>query len=180
MEKLLSQKNLAPRWYERFPRALPVGIFTLTMAVTALSVFAIERADRQREIAQLDKVAQEVSSGLERRANGNAAYLRSAAALFATRRSVEASLFRSFVGQLQMEGSASGVNGIGWGYARGERRRAHGRARDAQRRRPCRRCAHAANAAVCGAASRFCQAWLCRARHVPGARNRAQPPVDRL
>lgn len=115
VEKLLSQKNLAPRWYERFPRALPVGIFTLTMAVTALSVFAIERADRQREIAQLDKVAQEVSSGLERRANGNAAYLRSAAALFATRRSVEASLFRSFVGQLQMEGSASGVNGIGWG-----------------------------------------------------------------
>ncbi|MFC3672925.1 CHASE domain-containing protein [Novosphingobium pokkalii] len=92
-----------------------MGIFTLTMAVTALSVFAIERADRQREIAQLDKVAQEVSSGLERRANGNAAYLRSAAALFATRRSVEASLFRSFVGQLQMESSTSGVNGIGWG-----------------------------------------------------------------
>jgi CHASE1-domain containing sensor protein len=115
VEKLFSQKNLAPRWYERFPRALPVGIFTLTMAVTALSVFAIERADRQREIAQLDKVAQEVSSGLERRANGNAAYLRSAAALFATRRSVEASLFRSFVGQLQMESSTSGVNGIGWG-----------------------------------------------------------------
>lgn len=115
MEKLFSQKNLAPRWYELFPRAVPVGIFTLTMAVTALSVFAIERADRQREIAQLDKVAQEVSSGLERRANGNAAYLRSAAALFATRRSVEASLFRSFVGQLQMESSTSGVNGIGWG-----------------------------------------------------------------
>lgn len=115
MEKLFSQKNLAPRWYERFPRALPVGIFTLTMAVTVLSVFAIERADRQREIAQLDKIAQEVSSGLERRANGNAAYLRSAAALFTTRRSVDASLFRSFVGRLQMEGADSGVNGIGWG-----------------------------------------------------------------
>ena len=115
MEKLLSQKDLAPRWYERFPRAVPVGIFALTMGVTLLSVFAIERADRQREIAQLDKVAQEVSSGLERRANGNAAYLRSAAALFTTRSSVDASLFRSFVGQLQMEGRSNGINGMGWG-----------------------------------------------------------------
>jgi two-component sensor histidine kinase len=115
VEKLFSQKNLAPRWYERFPRAVPVGIFSLTMAVTVLSVFAIERADRQRAIAQLDKTAQEVASGLERRANGNAAYLRSAAALFTTRRSVDAALFRSFVGQLQMEGATSGVNGIGWG-----------------------------------------------------------------
>jgi len=114
VEKLLSQKNLAPRWYERFPRAVPVGIFLLTMAVTGVSVFAIERADRQREIAQLDKTAQEVASGLERRANGNAAYLRSAAALFATRPSVDAALFRSFVGQLQMEDAGMGVNGMGW------------------------------------------------------------------
>lgn len=111
----LAQKNLAPRWYERFPRALPVGIFVLTMAVTTVSVLAIERADRQREVAQLDKTAQEVASGLERRANGNAAYLRSAAALFATRRSVEAPLFRSFVAQLQMEDGSFGVNGMGWG-----------------------------------------------------------------
>ena len=42
MEKLLATKKLAPRWYERFPRGVPVGIFVMTMAVALLSVFAID------------------------------------------------------------------------------------------------------------------------------------------
>lgn len=114
VEKLLSQKNLSPRWYERFPRAVPVGIFGLTMAVTVLSVFAIERAETQREIAQLTQTAQAVGSGVERRANANAAYLRSGAALFATQQMVEAPLFRTFIHQLQLDGNYVGSDGIGW------------------------------------------------------------------
>lgn len=114
MEKLLSQKNMAPRWYERFPRALPVGIFVLTMAVTVLSVFAIEHAETQRESAQLAQTAQSVASALERRTNANAAYLRSGAALFATQRMVEAPLFRTFIRQLHLEGNYVGSDGIGW------------------------------------------------------------------
>jgi len=112
--KSFSDKNLAPRWYERFPRALPIGIFVLTMAVTLVSVFAIERAEHQRQIAQIDKAAQEITAGLERRANSNAAFLRSAAALFATRSSVEPALFASFVDQLRIEDSGAGVKGMGW------------------------------------------------------------------
>ncbi len=114
MEKLLSQKNLSPRWYERFPRALPIGIFGLTMAVTVLSVFAIERAEAQREVAQLTQTAQAIASGLERRSNANAAYLRSSAALFATQQMVEAPVFRTFIHQLQLDGNYSGSDGIGW------------------------------------------------------------------
>lgn len=114
MEKLLSQKNWTPRWYERFPRALPVGIFALTMAVTGLSVFAIERADTQRETAQLSQTAQAIASGIERRANSQAAYLRSAAALFATQRAVDRPLFQTFIGQLHLDGSFTGTGGIGW------------------------------------------------------------------
>ncbi|MEO0031548.1 MAG: hypothetical protein RIS94_1306 [Pseudomonadota bacterium] len=114
VEKLLSQKNLAPRWYERFPRALPVGIFVATMAVTVLSVFAIEHAEAQRETAQLAQTAQGIASGLDRRANANAAYLRSGAALFATQRMVEASLFRTFIHQLHLDGNFIGSDGIGW------------------------------------------------------------------
>lgn len=115
MEKLLSQKNVEPRWYERFPRALPVGIFALTMTVTGLSVFAIEYAETQREVAQLAQTAQMVTSGLDRRASENVAYLRSAAALFATQRAVEAPLFQTFIGQLHLEGNfAAGTRGIGW------------------------------------------------------------------
>lgn len=114
VEKLLSQKNLAPRWYERFPRALPIGIFVLTMAVTVLSVFAIEHAETQRENAQLAQTAQAIASGLDRRTNANAAYLRSGAALFATQRMVEASLFRAFIQQLHLDGNFVGSDGVGW------------------------------------------------------------------
>lgn len=114
MEKLLAQKKLNPRWYERFPRGLPIGIFSLTMAVALLSVFAIENAEDSRQTAQIAQTAQVVASGLERRSNANAAYLRSSAALFATQQMVEAPLFRTFIKQLHLDGRYVGSDGIGW------------------------------------------------------------------
>ena len=114
MERLLAKKKLGPRWYERFPRGVPVGIFGLTMAVALLSVFAIESAEDQRQAAQLDQTAQSVASGLERRSNINTAYLRSSAALFATQEMVEAPLFSTFIKQLNLEGRYIGSDGIGW------------------------------------------------------------------
>lgn len=114
MEKLLAQKKMTPRWYERFPRAVPVGIFGLTMAVTLLSVFAIETAEDRRQTAMTAQTAQAVASGLERRSNANAAYLRSSAALFATQQMVEAPLFRTFIRQLHLDGRYVGSDGIGW------------------------------------------------------------------
>lgn len=114
MEKLLAQKKLVPRWYERFPRGVPVSIFGLTMAVTLLSVFAIETAEDRRQAALTAQTAQAVASGLERRSNANAAYLRSSAALFATQQMVEAPLFRTFIRQLHLDGRYVGSDGIGW------------------------------------------------------------------
>ncbi|WP_255530502.1 CHASE domain-containing protein [Novosphingobium sp. NBM11] len=84
------------------------------MAITGVSVYAIERAERQRETAQLGQIAQSVASGLERRANASSAYLRSGAALFATQRVVEAPLFQTFIGQLHLNGTYAGSDGIGW------------------------------------------------------------------
>lgn len=103
-----------PRWYERYPRGVPVAIFALTMAVTLVSVFAIERAESQRENAQLVQTAQVIASGLERRANANAAYLRSGAALFATQQVVGAPLFQTFIAQLHLDDNGGGADGIGW------------------------------------------------------------------
>lgn len=114
VENLISQKKLVSRWYERFPRALPIGIFVLTMAVTVLSVFAIERAETQRETAQLAQTVQGIASGIERRSNANAAYLRSGAALFATQHMVEASLFGTYIAQLHLDGNFIASDGIGW------------------------------------------------------------------
>lgn len=111
---MLAQKKLTPRWYERFPRAVPVGIFGLTMAVTVLSVAAIETAEDRRQTATTAQLAQSVASGLERRSNANAAYLRSSAALFATQQMVEAPLFRTFIRQLHLDGRYVGSEGIGW------------------------------------------------------------------
>lgn len=114
MEKLLASKKLTPRWYERFPRGVPIGIFSLTMAVALLSVFAIETAEDRRQTALIAQTAQSVASGLERRSNANAAYLRSSAALFATQQMVEAPLFRTFIRQLHLDGRYVGSDGIGW------------------------------------------------------------------
>lgn len=103
-----------PRWYERLPRALPVGIFVLTMAITAVSVAAIERAEAQSEQARLSQSVQIIASGLERRANSSAAYLRSGAALFATQQVVAAPLFRTFITELRLGDNFLGADGIGW------------------------------------------------------------------
>ncbi|WP_338467414.1 CHASE domain-containing protein [Novosphingobium sp. ZN18A2] len=114
VEGAFAPRYRAPRWYERFPRGLPVGIFLLTMAVTGISVSAIERAESQRERAQLSQTAQTIASGLERRANASAAYLRSGAALFATQQVVPAPLFRTFISELRLGGNFLGADGIGW------------------------------------------------------------------
>lgn len=114
MNKLLAMKKQVPRWYEHYPRGVPVGIFVMTMAVALLSVFTIENAEEQSQTARIAQTALAVASGLERRSNTNAAYLRSSAALFATQQIVEAPLFRIFIKQLHLEGRYIGSDGIGW------------------------------------------------------------------
>jgi hypothetical protein len=52
---------------------MPVAIFLLVTAITALSVFAIERGQDQRDRAELSSRAVEVASALERRANASSA-----------------------------------------------------------------------------------------------------------
>jgi two-component sensor histidine kinase len=101
-------------WYERFPRALPVGIFVLISAVTLVSVAAIESTETRRRAAQLAQTAKVVASALERRANANAAYLRSGAAVFATQQAVDAPLFQTFISQLRLDSDYRGAEGIGW------------------------------------------------------------------
>ena len=105
---------LMRHWYERFPRALPIGIFVLISAVTLVSVGAIESTETRRRSAQLAQTAKVVASALERRANANAAYLRSGAAVFATQQAVDAPLFQTFIAQLRLDSDYRGAEGIGW------------------------------------------------------------------
>jgi len=114
LEHRQRRKGRTKRWLVRFPRAVPIGIFLLISAITILSVFAIERGERQREAAQLHSQGLAIASALERRANASAAYLRAGAALLATLDDIDLTLFRRFVSELRLDSDYRGAEGIGW------------------------------------------------------------------
>ena len=102
------------RWLIRYPRALPVAIFLLIAAITAMSVFAIERSERASEKSRLKETAASIASALDRRGNTTSSYLRAGAALFSTVDAVPPSLFRRFVAELRLDADYRGAEGIGW------------------------------------------------------------------
>ncbi len=113
------------RWLIHYPRAVPVMIFLLISAITALSVFAIERGERRREQAVLDETAQVIASSLDRRVNTSGSYLIAGASLIGTLDRVPAALFRRFATELRLDADYRGSLGIGWSpiVPRGEIRR---------------------------------------------------------
>jgi two-component sensor histidine kinase len=114
LENMARPRSITKRWLVRYPRGVPVAIFVLVAAITALSVFAIERGESQRADTQLHAEADAVASALERRANASSAYLRAGSALIATLDEVPAPLFRRFVSELRLDADYKGAEGIGW------------------------------------------------------------------
>lgn len=117
MDRTRGSRRRTRRWLVSYPRATPVAIFLLIAAITALSVFAIERGERRREDARLQGAAQGVASAIERRANNSSAYLRAGAALFGTVDAVPPGLFRRFVSELRLDSDYRGAEGMGWAEA---------------------------------------------------------------
>lgn len=97
-----------------YPRLIPVGIFLIIVAITALSVLTIERGERAREDAAMARTAGAMSAVLERRASVNASYLRAGAALFSAQGSVDPALFNRFVAELRLDADYQGAEGYGW------------------------------------------------------------------
>ncbi len=114
MQHKAHNRSRAKRWLIRFPRALPLGIFLLIAAITIVSVWAVERGEQQRDLAQLNARATAIASALERRANASSAYLRAGAALISTMDAVPAADFRRFVAELRLDVDSRGAEGIGW------------------------------------------------------------------
>lgn len=102
------------RWLLAYPRAVPIAIFLLIAAVTATSVFAIERIEDERSRAQLRANMAMIGSALERRASTTSAYLRAGASLFSAMGEVPADRFRSFVTELRLDAAYDGTDGVGW------------------------------------------------------------------
>ena len=89
-------------------------IFLLITAITALSVFAIERGERRREQAVLSETAQVIASSLDQRVNTSGSYLVAGASLISTLDRVPATLFRRFATELRLDADYRGSVGIGW------------------------------------------------------------------
>ena len=105
------------RWLVDYPRAVPLAIFLLVAAVTVVSVFSIERGERVRESAELNRQAQSMVGAIERRAYSNSSFLRAGAALFGAQDVITPELFRQFVSELRLDADYRGSEGIGWAPA---------------------------------------------------------------
>ncbi|SFG34914.1 Two-component sensor histidine kinase, contains HisKA and HATPase domains [Novosphingobium sp. CF614] len=101
-------------WFYRYPRGWPFLLFLLASITTAVSVMAIERADRQTRQVELDRNLTEIASALQRRVTENIALLRAGSALFATQETVSPEQFAEFADDLQGDGTLYGSLGIGW------------------------------------------------------------------
>lgn len=110
----LQRKGRRRRWLIDYPRGIPVLIFVLVTAITVLSVFAIERGEKERDAADVARKAQAMTSAIERRAYTSSAYLRAGAALLSTQDEVTPELFRRFVSELRLDANYRGAEGIGW------------------------------------------------------------------
>ncbi len=111
------RRGMRRRWLVDYPRAVPLAIFLLVAAVTVVSVFSIERGERVRESAELNRQAQSMVGAIERRAYSNSSFLRAGAALFGAKEEVTAELFRQFVSELRLDADYRGAEGIGWAPA---------------------------------------------------------------
>ena len=101
-------------WFHKYPRGWPFLLFIIASITTAVSVMAIERADRLTRRVELDRNLTEMSSALQRRLTENIALLRAGAALFATQERVSPRQFTEFATDLQGNGDLYGSLGIGW------------------------------------------------------------------
>jgi two-component sensor histidine kinase/CHASE1-domain containing sensor protein len=101
-------------WFHRYPRGWPFLLFIIASIGTAVSVIAIERAEQQRRIVELDRNLTEIASAMQRRVTENIALLRAGSALFSTRPEVTPEQFAEFSSDLQASGNLYGSLGLGW------------------------------------------------------------------
>ncbi|MDG5747655.1 CHASE domain-containing protein [Qipengyuania sp. XHP0207] len=107
-------KGKRRRLLAEYPRAVPILIFLLVIAITLVSLFAIERGEAQREEADVNRRAQAMASAIERRAFTSTSYLRAGSALLSTQDEITSGLFRRFVDELRLDSNYRGAEGIGW------------------------------------------------------------------
>jgi two-component sensor histidine kinase len=114
VERIVKARVRSQRWFERFPRGVPVAVFFLTLAVTALAVFAVERAEYDRTRALTAEAVGSIAAGVERRVNSYAAYLRAGGIILSTQPTTNKAEFREFAEQYLTRNGDRGGEGLSW------------------------------------------------------------------
>lgn len=114
MQRKIKARVRSQRGFERFPRGMPIAVFLLTLAVTVLAVFAIERAEADRARALTKEAAGSIAAGLERRVASYTAYLRAGAIILSTQPTTSADDFHDFAMQYRLREGDGGSEGITW------------------------------------------------------------------
>ncbi|WP_337191303.1 CHASE domain-containing protein [Parapontixanthobacter aurantiacus] len=102
------------KWLVRYPRAVSVGIFLLVAAITAMSVFAVERGEQDNERIEMISLSETIASSLALNIATNTSYLRAGAALFGSNETISRQTFGRFIDELRVNAGYSGAEGIGW------------------------------------------------------------------
>lgn len=114
VERKVAARVRKQRWYLRYPRIVPVGIFLMVSAITGLSVYAIEQVETQRTEGQHRQMALSTTAALERLASANTVYLRAGAVLLSMQPRVTRDTFREYAEQLDRDGTLRGGGALAW------------------------------------------------------------------
>ncbi|MBN8500567.1 MAG: CHASE domain-containing protein [Sphingomonadales bacterium] len=114
MDKALLERVSKQAWFHRFPRALPLALFSLGLLATALFIAKFEQLDRTARRAQLDMQASDLSNELQYKAGENAVYLNAAASPFSASLEVRRDELDSLILDMGERANERGVLGVGW------------------------------------------------------------------
>ena len=93
---------------------MPFAVFLLTLAITVVAVFAIQKAERERTQALTKEAASSIASGVERRINAYTAYLRAGAIILSSRPKVGQAEFLEFARQYRVRELDGGSDVLSW------------------------------------------------------------------
>ena len=114
MDRIVSARGRAQRWYLRYPRVGPMAIFVAVLTIAAFSIFGIERINSEQTRSQVRAEAADVGAALERRAISHVTYLRAAAMLISTSPRLTPQSFYELAAGMADDDENHGIAGIIW------------------------------------------------------------------
>ncbi len=114
MERIVSARIRAQRWYLRYPRAVPIAIFLAVLTVAMISALGIQRIDAERSRTQMRAAAEEIGAALERQAVTHVAYLRAGAMLVSASDRIAPDSLRELAAGMADDDENRAIGGITW------------------------------------------------------------------